>query len=69
MNLVLAAEEVASLAPLTLWATKEALHRVRDTLMPEDAGSDLVIKCYTSRDFKEGVEAFLAKRKPLWTGE
>ena len=63
------AEEVASLAPLTLWATKEALRRVRDTMMPEDADSDLIIACYTSRDFKEGVEAFLAKRKPLWIGE
>src|SRR6202521_3020463 len=63
------AEEIASLAPLTLWATKEALRRVRDTMMPENADSDLIIKCYTSHDFKEGVEAFLAKRKPLWTGE
>lgn len=63
------AEEVASLAPLTLWATKEALRRVRDTMMPEGGDSDLIIKCYTSRDFKEGVEAFLAKRKPNWVGE
>ncbi len=63
------AEEVASLAPLTLWATKEALRRVRDTMMPEGADSDLIIACYTSRDFKEGVEAFLAKRKPHWMGE
>jgi len=63
------ADEVASLAPLTLWATKEALRRVRDTLMPEGADSDLILACYTSQDFKEGVEAFLAKRKPVWTGE
>jgi enoyl-CoA hydratase len=63
------AEEVASMAPLTLWATKEALRRVRDTLIPADADSDLIIACYTSRDFKEGVEAFLAKRKPVWMGE
>jgi enoyl-CoA hydratase len=63
------AGEVGSLAPLTLWATKEALRRVRDTLIPEGADSDLIIACYTSRDFKEGVEAFLAKRKPVWTGE
>jgi len=63
------AAEVASMAPLTLWATKEALRRVRDTLIPADADSDLIVACYTSRDFKEGVEAFLAKRKPVWTGE
>jgi enoyl-CoA hydratase/carnithine racemase len=63
------AEEVASLAPLTQWATKEALRRVRDGLIPEGADSDLIQTCYTSRDFKEGVEAFLAKRKPIWTGE
>ena len=63
------AEEVASLAPLTLWATKEALRRVRDGLIPDGADSDLIIACYMSRDFKEGVEAFLSKRKPNWTGE
>ncbi len=63
------AQEVASLAPLTLWATKEALRRVRDTLIPEGADSDLIVVCYSSKDFKEGVEAFLAKRKPNWTGE
>ncbi|MHB8613608.1 MAG: enoyl-CoA hydratase/isomerase family protein [Candidatus Dormibacteraceae bacterium] len=63
------AEEVAALAPLTLWATKEALRRVRDTMMPEGGDSALIIKCYTSRDFKEGVDAFLAKRKPVWMGE
>jgi enoyl-CoA hydratase/carnithine racemase len=62
------AEEVGANAPLTLWATKEALRRVRDRLLPEDADSDLIIACYMSNDFREGVDAFLNKRKPKWTG-
>jgi enoyl-CoA hydratase len=63
------AEEVASYAPLTLWATKEALRRMRDRLIPENADSDLIAACYLSRDFKEGVETFLSKRQPDWKGE
>lgn len=63
------AEGVAANAPLTIWATKEALRRLRERLVQEDADRDLIVKCYLSRDFREGVEAFLAKRKPVWTGE
>lgn len=63
------AEQLAANAPLTLQATKESLRRVRDRLFPEGDSSDLVLLCYMSRDFHEGVEAFLSKRKPDWRGE
>jgi enoyl-CoA hydratase/carnithine racemase len=58
---------VASHAPLTLQATKEAVLRLRPTV-PHGEGNDLVLMCYMSRDFKEGMTAFLEKRKPVWQG-
>lgn len=62
------ASQLAEHAPLTLWATKESLRRYMRGLRPE-GGQDIVTRVYMSRDFKEGVEAFLAKRKPQWRGE
>jgi enoyl-CoA hydratase/carnithine racemase len=63
------AVEIAANAPLTLRATKELLRRLaaRRRLSPGD-DADIVEMCYTSEDFREGVTAFLAKRKPQWTG-
>ena len=60
--------KLATHAPLTMWATKESLRRINRKQRP-DEGSDIIVKVYMSRDFKEGVEAFLAKRKPDWKGE
>lgn len=58
---------IGSMAPLTLRATKEALLRNRAATRVDD--SDLIISCYMSEDFRSGMEAFLAKRKPAWKGQ
>lgn len=63
------AAELSTHAPLTMWASKEAMRRIKERLVPDGADSDLILACYMSRDFHEGVEAFLAKRRPEWTGE
>jgi enoyl-CoA hydratase/carnithine racemase len=53
-------------APITMRASKEAMRRVTMANLPD--GSDLIRACYASADFKEGMTAFLGKRKPEWTG-
>jgi enoyl-CoA hydratase len=61
------ARTVASQAPLTLRVTKEALRRIKEKLSPAE-DDDLILKCYLSNDFREGMDAFLNKRPPKWTG-
>src|SRR3954451_12730243 len=65
-GLALAAQMAAN-APLTLRSIKEAVRRVRAHGRLEGA-DDLVLMCYLSADFREGVRAFLAKRPPRWEG-
>ena len=57
---------VASHAPLTLRATKQALHRMQPKPVEDE---DLILMCYQSQDFREGMDAFLSKRRPQWTGD
>ena len=61
--------EIAANAPLTIRATKEMIRRIMlARRLPPEADRDVVTMCYASRDFREGVEAFVAKRRPMWDG-
>lgn len=62
------AATIAGHAPLTMRATKEAMRRLTEAAARGVPGDDLVTLCYTSADFREGMEAFLAKRPPVWRG-
>lgn len=52
-------------APLTLAALKEIDRRLAAAVPDAD---DLLARCYGSRDFAEGVAAFLEHRRPQWEG-
>jgi hypothetical protein len=49
-------------------ATKEALGALRPEF-PRDIGIKLIVTCYMSRDFREGIDAFLNKRPSSFRGE
>lgn len=61
------ASQIASNAPLTISVTKQLMQRLRDADHGVD-DHDLIGKIYTSDDFREGLDAFLTKRKPTWRG-
>ena len=61
------ATTIAGYAPLTLRVTKEMFRRLNASQSDED-DSDLIALCYASDDFREGLDAFLSKRRPEWKG-
>ena len=58
---------LAQHAPITMRVSKEAIGRLLRAGLPQ--GDDLVRACYGSDDFRLGVEAFVDKSEPRWTGK
>jgi enoyl-CoA hydratase/carnithine racemase len=54
-------------APLTMWATKATLQRLRLAAVPDD--DDIIAAVFGSDDFQAGVDAFVTKQRAQWTGQ
>jgi enoyl-CoA hydratase/carnithine racemase len=53
-------------APLSMWAAKEAVRRIRRATVPN--GDDIVSRVFGSADFHAAVEAFATKQPVVWRG-
>ena len=70
LALLLGSPWVAVLAAAAVTAVIDVTGRyLAKRRLPAGEDADMVEMFYTSADFREGVTAFLAKRKPVWTGK
>jgi len=65
------AQKIAAQAPLAILAAKQAVNHSFESLLENglDQERDLLYGLFSSQDQKEGMTAFLEKRKPKWTGK
>jgi enoyl-CoA hydratase len=61
------AQKLAVLAPITQKASKLTVARLLQSNLPDC--TDLMRETYNSKDFREGVNAFLEGRPPRWIGK
>lgn len=64
------AQGIAENAPLSVATSKRIINKLSDLLSPTllEEATALFISCFESKDFCEGVQAFLEKRKPRFIG-
>lgn len=62
------AEQVGQQSPTSITLCKQLVHTGRDTVIAAGLESerDLFVELFSSEDQREGVNAFLEKRKPEW---
>ena len=65
------AEEIASRAPVAVRAGKEAVNAVFEGSLTTglELEKDLFYRLFSTEDQKEGMKAFIEKRKPNWQGK
>ncbi len=65
------AEEIASRAPLAVRLGKEAVNRAFELPLSEGLAAErrLFYSLFATQDQKEGMAAFIEKRKPQWQGK
>ncbi len=65
------ARQIAAKSPLTLAIGKEAFYRQIDKPLDEAYAyaSEVMTRNMLARDAEEGIDAFLAKRHPVWQGQ
>jgi enoyl-CoA hydratase/carnithine racemase len=64
------AEQIAAKSPLTVAIGKEAFYRQAEMNLASayDYASEVMTRNMLARDAEEGIDAFLSKREPQWTG-
>lgn len=65
------AEEIASRAPLAIHAAKKMINQSYELSLQEGLGEEkqTFYNLFASEDQKEGMQAFIEKRKPEWKGK